>query len=61
VGDKKKPTLAQKIAFNLRLQEPPIVGRISENILLLDPRTVPPEEDEVVIKGLRKAVVGIIA
>jgi L-seryl-tRNA(Ser) seleniumtransferase len=56
VGDKKKPTLAQKIAFNLRLQEPPIVGRISENILLLDPRTVPPEEDEVVIKGLRKAV-----
>jgi L-seryl-tRNA(Ser) seleniumtransferase len=56
VGNKKKPSLAQKIALNLRLQETPIVGRISDNILLLDPRTVPPEEDEVVIKGLRQAI-----
>jgi L-seryl-tRNA(Ser) seleniumtransferase len=56
IGDKKKPALAQKIALNLRLQDPPVVGRISENILLLDPRTVSPEEDEIIIRGLKKAV-----
>ncbi len=56
IGDKKKPALAQKMARHLRLQEPPIVGRISENVLLLDPRTVPPGEDEMVIKGLKKAI-----
>jgi L-seryl-tRNA(Ser) seleniumtransferase len=55
IGEARKPALAQKMARCLRLQEPPIVGRISENILLLDPRTVPPEEDETVIKALKRA------
>jgi L-seryl-tRNA(Ser) seleniumtransferase len=56
IGDRKNPALAQQITRSLRLQEPPIVGRISESILLLDPRTVPPGEDETVIKGLKEAV-----
>ena len=43
IGDVKKPGLAQKVAHYLRLQETPIIGRISDNILLLDPRTVPPQ------------------
>ena len=56
IGDVKKPGLAQKFARSLRLQDPPIIGRIANNILLLDPRTVSPQEDNAVIKGLQKAV-----
>ena len=56
IGDPKKPGLAQKLARSLRLQDPSIVGRISENVLLLDPRTVRPEEDQNVISGLKQAV-----
>jgi L-seryl-tRNA(Ser) seleniumtransferase len=56
IGDARKPALAQKIARRLRSQEPPIVGRISENYLLLDPRTVSPRDDEIVIKGLKQAI-----
>ncbi len=56
LGDPAKPSLAQKLARNLRLQPTPIVGRINENVLLLDPRTISPAEDEAVIRGLREAV-----
>jgi len=56
VEDPGKPALALKIARNLRLQSPPIIGRISENILLLDPRTVSPQDDEAVRRGLRRAL-----
>jgi L-seryl-tRNA(Ser) seleniumtransferase len=56
IGDPKKPGLPQKLARSLRFQDPPIVGRISDNVLLLDPRTVRPEEDEVVIKALKNVV-----
>ena len=56
IGNVKKPGLAQKVARHLRRQEIPIVGRISDNILLLDPRTVSPQEDDLVVNGLKKAV-----
>jgi L-seryl-tRNA(Ser) seleniumtransferase len=56
IGDAKKPGTAQKIARLLRQQEIPIVGRISDNLLLLDPRTVHPSEDETVMNGLKNAV-----
>jgi L-seryl-tRNA(Ser) seleniumtransferase len=59
VGDPSKLALAQKLARALRLQDPPIVGRISENVLLLDPRTVLPSEDNAVMEGLKKAL-GVI-
>ena len=59
IGDSKKPALAHKIARHLRLQKNPIIGRISENILLLDPRTVSPGDDEAVIMGLQKAIESI--
>jgi len=45
--------VAQVISQQLRLQEVPVIGRISEDILLLDPRSVLPEEDELVLKALR--------
>jgi L-seryl-tRNA(Ser) seleniumtransferase len=44
---------AQVISQRLRLQEVPVIGHISEDMLLLDPRSVLPEEDEIVIKTLR--------
>jgi L-seryl-tRNA(Ser) seleniumtransferase len=43
---------AQIISQRLRLQEVPVIGRISEDVLLLDPRTVLPEEDEIVLRAL---------
>jgi L-seryl-tRNA(Ser) seleniumtransferase len=41
------------IAENLRLREIPVIGRVEKERLLLDPRSVLPEEDEVVIAALR--------
>ena len=49
-GGKKAETLAQR----LRRSNPPVIGRISEDVLLLDPRTVLPEEDKMVIRVLRE-------
>jgi len=49
---------AQILAERLRAQSPPIVGRLSGNILLLDPRSVPPQADRAVIEALRSAAVG---
>jgi L-seryl-tRNA(Ser) seleniumtransferase len=48
-GNKK----VQSVGRNLRLQEIPIIGRIEKDTLLLDPRTVLPEEDEIVLRALR--------
>jgi L-seryl-tRNA(Ser) seleniumtransferase len=47
-GSKKVQTVARK----LRLRETPVIGRIEKDVLLLDPRTVLPQEDEIVIKAL---------
>ena len=41
------------IAEALRFREIPIIGRIEKDRLLLDPRSVLPEEDEAVIDALR--------
>jgi len=49
---------AQILAERLRAQSPPVVGRLSGNILLLDPRSVPPQADRAVIEALRSAAVG---
>jgi L-seryl-tRNA(Ser) seleniumtransferase len=46
---------AQEISRKLRLQEIPVIGRMEKDQLLLDPRTVLPEEDEIVIKALSNA------
>jgi L-seryl-tRNA(Ser) seleniumtransferase len=48
-----KRNSAQLIGERLRLGEVPVIGRISEEVLLLDPRTVLPEEDDIVIKALQ--------
>lgn len=55
VGKSSVPSIARR----LRLREAPVIGRISEDVLLLDPRTVLPEEDEIVIKALRDIARGL--
>ncbi len=52
----KEGKLAQELAQNLRCQQPPVVGRIERNVLLLDPRTVLPEQDEAMLQALRSAL-----
>ena len=44
----------QKISYDLRHREIPVIGRIEKDKLLLDPRTVLPEEDDLVITALRE-------
>ncbi|MFC1957988.1 L-seryl-tRNA(Sec) selenium transferase [Chloroflexota bacterium] len=52
-GKRKGRNVAQAMARKLRSQEFPVIGRISGDVLLLDPRSVLPEEDEIVLNILR--------
>ena len=51
--------IAQSLGQRLRLQDPPIVGRINDDVLFLDPRSVLPEEDDIVLQVLRDAVASL--
>jgi len=54
-GSKRKSqNIAQALARRLRSEQTPIIGRISGDVLLLDPRSVLPEDDQVVLGVLRK-------
>jgi L-seryl-tRNA(Ser) seleniumtransferase len=44
------------LAARLRAAEPPLVARIEDNRLLLDPRTVLPEQDAALIEVMRGAL-----
>ncbi|MFO7995971.1 MAG: L-seryl-tRNA(Sec) selenium transferase, partial [Dehalococcoidia bacterium] len=59
LGHGKGPDLAPALAERLRHHDPPVVGRIKGNLLLLDPRSVLPEEEEVLLEALRKAIADI--
>jgi L-seryl-tRNA(Ser) seleniumtransferase len=54
-GRKNKGTnFAQKLAYKLRTNEKyPVIGRISDDVLLLDPRSVLPEDDGIMLQALR--------
>ena len=45
---------ADEISARLRTSDPPIVTRVEEGCVLLDLRTVFPEQDGAVIAGLRE-------
>ncbi len=55
-GKKKGQDIVQTLARRLRDEEIPVIGRISGNVLLLDPRSVLPEEDQIVLPTLRNLV-----
>jgi L-seryl-tRNA(Ser) seleniumtransferase len=46
------PGAVGALAAALRLGDPPIVGRIKHRRLLLDPRTVAPDDDDKIVAGL---------
>lgn len=47
---------ADTLSAQLRQVNPPIIARIDNQQLLLDPRTVLPEQDKVLITGLKQAL-----
>ncbi len=58
-GKKGRPNIAQALSQLLRDHEIPIIGRISGQVLLLDPRSVLPEDDELVLKALKSAAASL--
>jgi L-seryl-tRNA(Ser) seleniumtransferase len=46
----------QTISRLMRLRDVPVIGRIEKDKLLLDPRTVLPEEDKILIKALEEII-----
>jgi L-seryl-tRNA(Ser) seleniumtransferase len=44
------------LAAALRRADPPVVGRIEEGLVLLDPRTVGPGEDAALVGSVRAAL-----
>ena len=57
-GKGKGRSVVQTLARRLRSQQFPIIGRISGDVLLLDPRSVLPEEDQIVLGMLRNLATG---
>ncbi|HET7011959.1 MAG TPA: L-seryl-tRNA(Sec) selenium transferase, partial [Anaerolineales bacterium] len=44
------------LAEDLRRQDPPVIARIEQSGLVLDPRSVLPEEDEVLLAGVQRSL-----
>jgi L-seryl-tRNA(Ser) seleniumtransferase len=51
-------SLSARLEKALRLGDPPVIGRVHEDRLLLDLRTVLPEEDAAVARRLRELLPG---
>jgi L-seryl-tRNA(Ser) seleniumtransferase len=56
-GSGKKKNTTQVLSEKLRHYDPPVIARIAGDVLFLDPRSVLPEEDPVVIKALSELTV----
>ncbi|MBV8085990.1 MAG: L-seryl-tRNA(Sec) selenium transferase [Chloroflexi bacterium] len=50
-----KAAAASKLLARLRKQDPPVIGRIQDGAVVLDPRTVQPDEDEALLHGVEGA------
>ena len=46
----------EEVMARLRRADPPVVARVEENRVLLDPRTVLPEEEEALLQAVRHAL-----
>jgi len=55
-GAAARPVTPEALAGALRRQDPPIVGRIEEGVLLLDMRAVDPTQDGALARGLVRAL-----
>ncbi len=51
------PGAADALAARLRQADPPVVARIEEDRVVLDPRTVMPHEDEAVLRAVRAVLI----
>ncbi len=58
-GKQGQRNTALSLARKLRHNVPPVIGRISDDVLLLDPRTVLGEEDDIVLQALKAATAGL--
>ena len=58
-GSRKDGSIAQLLSEKLRQHEPPIIGRIGGDMFFLDPRSVLPEEDDIVFKALKEAAISL--
>ncbi|TMC46144.1 MAG: L-seryl-tRNA(Sec) selenium transferase, partial [Chloroflexi bacterium] len=47
---------ANDLLRRLRESEPPVIGRIEQDRVYLDPRTVLPGEDDVLLEAVRAAL-----
>jgi L-seryl-tRNA(Ser) seleniumtransferase len=45
-----------RLAARLRAHEPPVIARIEDDVLCLDPRTVLPEQDEILLSAILASV-----
>jgi len=50
------PAGVETLARRLRRGDPPVIARIERDLLLLDPRTVDPRQDRVLVAALRAAL-----
>ncbi len=57
-NSRKGRNIVQLFSEKLRHCAPPIVGRISADALFLDPRSVLPEDDDVVLQALQNITIG---
>ena len=57
--EKKNRNMAQLLGQILRLQETPVIGRIDNKLLLLDPRSVLPEDDQIVLETLHQVAASL--
>lgn len=55
----KGASIAHLMAHKLRCQSPPLIGRVSGDVLFLDPRSVLPEEDDTVLQVLRSVAASL--
>ena len=52
------PLTADRLATRLREGDPPIIARIEADHVVLDPRTILPGQEEVVVRAVRRALDG---
>jgi L-seryl-tRNA(Ser) seleniumtransferase len=45
-----------ELAYRLRIGQPAVIGRLRENKLVLDVRTILPKQEELIVQAIRQAI-----